>query len=392
MSALTKLGVALCVLGAFFLGLYWPEQSTDVSKEPTAERAAHAPHETPIPSVATPSPVPKHPRQTDALYDRFVAYLVRGEWVAAVNLYDSVYSGFDESLSWRFHHQLLDTASASMSNAPRQSVALLTAYTEIYFQDVAALRLLADGLVRLGEPEPALQSLQEAYLAAHQPADLAQIQAQIDSLLRQYAQLLAAQQDYQGLVRLYQTLLDQRPDHAPYYLRLAEAHLQNGNPADARRALRYIQYDSELGDQARQQITRLDNAAPRYEADHELTVPMTRVGNNFVVPVRINNIPVRLLLDTGASVTVLTPVSATRIGTERQARGVVNLETANGRIRAPLASIRRFEIGDDSLSGLRVAIIDLGVLGGVDGLLGMDVLSRYRVIIDREHAVLRLER
>jgi len=389
MSPSAKLTVAAGIIGAFVLGRYWPGEQPAVTM-PRAEHAPSTRHD--IPAVPPASPAPRPPGQTDTLYDRFVARLGRDEWAAAVDLYDSVYTRFDESVSSRFRDRLLDTASVSLGNTPRRSVGLLSAYTDIYFQDVTALQLLADGLVRLGEPEPALRALHGAYLAAHLPDDQARIQSRIDKLVEQRAQELMAGKDYAGLVKLYQLLVDQRPGYPPYYMQLAEAHLQHGDEAEARRALRYIQYDNELGNQARRQIARLDDAAPRNVVNHELVVPMTRVANNFVVPVLINNAPLQLLLDTGASVTVLRPESAYRIGAEPDATGAINLETANGRIRAPLAFVRSLDIGGDTLSELKVAIVELNSLQSVDGLLGMDVLSRYRVTIDRQHSILRLSR
>lgn len=396
MSPWLKLTIAACVVAAFVAGRYWPHPPQPITQphsEPVTQSHPQPNHPAPAPTVQASPADPTGPvAPIDSLYDRFRLHLDQGEWPAAVAVYEGVYSRFDEAASTRFRAHLLDTASTALNPSPRLSVALLSAYTEIFFQDGAALELLAEGQVRVGETEPALRSLHDAYLAAYLPEDQARIQERIDTLVAQHAQQLEAAKKFSGLVTFYGSLLDQRPGYAPYYMRLAEAHMHDGNEAGARRALRYIQYDPELGDQARRQLARLDDAAPAPSQRPSLSVPMTRVGNNFVVPVLVNSVPLRLLLDTGASLTVLRPASASRVGTEIHAAAAISLETANGRLRAPLGLIRHLNIGGARLSELRVAIVDLGALDEVDGLLGMDVLSRYRVTIDRQQARLYLSR
>ncbi len=382
MHAATKLAIVVGLIGAFALGRYGSEPTDEPVRAPPPLRASP-----PAPPAASTDPEPR----TGPIrpYDRFVAHLNGYEWTEAMEIFDRIYRRGTDTEIATFRVRLLDTARAYLRTAPARAVELLFAYTGGYLYDSAALRLLAEGQQRLGDSGTALRTLKAAYQLAHAPADLTAIQSQTETVLDQHRRRLAARGDYSRMIAVYQGLIHQQPGYGPYYLGLAEAHLEQGNESEARRALRYIQFDGELGERARHELARLH---PSEAARSQFSVPLTVLGNHFVVSVLVNDVPLRLLLDTGASLTVLSRASAERVGAQL-GHGRVSLTTANGVVHAPLALVERLQIGhDDPWSELRAAIIDLHGPASVDGLLGMDVLSRYRMTIDRDQATLRLAR
>jgi len=86
---------------------------------------------------------------------------------------------------------------------------------------------------------------------------------------------------------------------------------------------------------------------------------------------------VRLLVDTGATVTILPPQVALAIGCDpAKARRRIAIITASGLEYLPLVTVPRVEALGCSVRNLTVACHDLPPQSTVDGLLGLDFLSR----------------
>jgi clan AA aspartic protease (TIGR02281 family) len=120
-------------------------------------------------------------------------------------------------------------------------------------------------------------------------------------------------------------------------------------------------------------------------------VPLLRSGSHFLVEARPGGSqPARLLIDTGASLTMLTPEALERTAAGARATGRTGtFTTANGRIRAPIYRLDRLVVGDWQVTDLEVGVLDLDDRG-VDGLLGMNFLRHFRFFIDQDAARLRL--
>lgn len=107
----------------------------------------------------------------------------------------------------------------------------------------------------------------------------------------------------------------------------------------------------------------------------------------FNVPIkrRISGIPVidvtfnkqhkfEMMLDTGASKTVLTPTMAQVLQIRPQ--GVMRASTVGGEIVAPIGYVNSVEVAGLSTQQFIVAVVDMEI-----GLLGQDFYSEYDVII-----------
>ncbi len=108
-------------------------------------------------------------------------------------------------------------------------------------------------------------------------------------------------------------------------------------------------------------------------------VPFVR-GGAVVVEARLNAVVLRLLLDTGADRTVLTPATLARAGLP--ATGTpVRITGVTGTAAATLVSIPPLEVAGVHVGPL--AVIAHPVPGeALDGLLGRDVLDAFTVTFD----------
>lgn len=325
--------------------------------------------------------------------DVFTRFLTDRQFSKAIELYQDVYTRYNESVSSQLRNELF-AHSAELAKIDLELAAqALSTYVTVFYRDVDALLRLAKIREHQQDYQQSLLRLQQAHAAAHTQADLEHIQSRINRVIGVLTQKLATSKDHDGLVSLYRTLIEQQPNHAPYYLALAQAHVAADSPQAALAALRYIQYDSQLGARARETIANLEDIGGESVSEERLSVvPLIPAGKHFVVNAQVNGIPVKLMIDTGASITVIKSDLAYTAGISIDNSHIVTLNTANGRTRAPIARLNQIQLGNQIVPRLKVVVLDLEDLAGVDGLLGMDFLGRYRFTIDREHNSLVLNK
>ncbi|MCK4729183.1 MAG: aspartyl protease family protein [Desulfobacterales bacterium] len=112
------------------------------------------------------------------------------------------------------------------------------------------------------------------------------------------------------------------------------------------------------------------------------------VDGHIMVPVVLNAfLEARMLVDTGAGITVLSRELARRVQLEGEPGNSITLKTMSMDIQAQLATLDSIQVGNLIQNNLRVAIIDLppGEERRFDGILGMDFMNKYKIQIDNEN-------
>ncbi|NOR40066.1 MAG: TIGR02281 family clan AA aspartic protease, partial [Gammaproteobacteria bacterium] len=167
----------------------------------------------------------------------------------------------------------------------------------------------------------------------------------------------------------------------------------------AQRSLVLVINDPDVGEQAQMMLAKLqqsttasldsDSAALASEV---AGVPLIRKGQHFLVDVNPADAgSLRLLIDTGASITMVTSAALQQRGLRYRETGRSRLfNTANGQVRAPIIILESLSVGDWYVQQLEVGILDLGGRSDIDGLLGMNFLSHFRFFIDQNESMLRL--
>jgi clan AA aspartic protease (TIGR02281 family) len=151
-------------------------------------------------------------------------------------------------------------------------------------------------------------------------------------------------------------------------------------------------------------VDRLDKVPPRYR--HGMTVrkdtPVARQStrlrieaNRIFVPVSLTNgerkAQAILLLDTGASMTIISEDLAVRLGIDPATASPATTTVADGRtIAIRVARVDGVAVGSRLKSSIEIGILpDSGNRASHDGLLGMDFLGDFQYQIDMANGMLR---
>ena len=122
---------------------------------------------------------------------------------------------------------------------------------------------------------------------------------------------------------------------------------------------------------------------PSLEPEHLFAAPTRpdRIGR-VLAPVIINGQgPFRLMVDTGANQSVLTAKAIHTLGLTVSQDTQVRINGVTGAVLVPTVSINTFETGDLRQQGLQLPVVQ-SVMGGADGVLGMQGFDGKRISVD----------
>ena len=125
----------------------------------------------------------------------------------------------------------------------------------------------------------------------------------------------------------------------------------------------------------------------------EITVPLKKIGGSFVVEVTLNQErTAQLIVDTGASITVLSIDTALDLGilgtTDNE---LLTVNTAGGSVQVNMNYLSSLMVGKAQATNVTVVIHDLpDIPDQIEGLLGMSFLKHFLVTLDPDQALLIL--
>ena len=118
-------------------------------------------------------------------------------------------------------------------------------------------------------------------------------------------------------------------------------------------------------------------------------------GRFGVVEATLNEkVKVDLLVDTGASLVVITRKTATALGIENlEEKGKIHVVLADGSIRSAIpVTLKSVQVGHSRATNIKAAVSDSPPGGNIEGLLGMSYLDKFHVKMDKKEKCLILEK
>ena len=104
-------------------------------------------------------------------------------------------------------------------------------------------------------------------------------------------------------------------------------------------------------------------------------------GAPIIIDAYLNGVALRLLLDTGADRTVISPGALGRAGIDAASGAPVRITGVTGSSSAVLVGVQRLDVAGAQVGPLAVVVHAIPA-EGLDGLLGRDVLDAFTVTFD----------
>lgn len=206
---------------------------------------------------------------------------------------------------------------------------------------------------------------------------------QVDPLNNQYLLSLARAYGMQQQVGLMENILAALPPDDSRANRLrAKVTARLNSPANGTTASKASMLDEILSSGMDTGQANLDKPAD---------VIISKQRGHFITQARINNRVLDLLLDTGASTTVISESHFSRLKrSELRFLGQFTVSTAGGKIQAPIYRVKEFSIGAITLNNISALVLPSENLHPYDGLLGMNVLSQFDMSFDATSETMRM--
>lgn len=204
--------------------------------------------------------------------------------------------------------------------------------------------------------------------------------AEIETRLRESLQ-------WQELVALHRMLVSLHPDYVPYTLSLVHWLIEQGRYDDAEQQLVAARNDLQYANQVTELAERIEERR-QIQSGASQAIRLKRAGAHFLAEVVLNGgETAELLVDTGATLTVIKTSLAEELALDRLETTPISMKTANGVIDGSKVTLANLSISELSMSQVDLGIVPLPGFK-YDGLLGMNVLGRFKFYIDQEQSLL----
>ncbi|NEW59863.1 hypothetical protein GSY74_01090, partial [Sulfurovum sp. bin170] len=266
---------------------------------------------------------------------------------------------------------------------PKKTIEQILYYMEIEPQSEDIPLYLAKYYSEKGEFEKAIKLLLELQ-ETHQEGSSKSISHDLNSTIESYIERLTKAKEFTKLISFLEDIISKNLKSEKYSIRLAELYYNLDNYEKVQELLEYIDSDSTYGAKAQ---TMLQNIELREKelAQYTHKIPLIKIDSHYSINLTINQIPVTLLLDTGASYTFIDSEKVPSLVIEKE----ILLNTAGGEIVANLCQAESLTIEDIELKDFTVTTAPFKDRGA-DGLLGMNFFEQFNFKIDQNRSLLYL--
>lgn len=254
--------------------------------------------------------------------------------------------------------------------------------------DIDVLTLKADSLEKQNKPQEAIDQYIELLSLSFDTTQEEFYGARIRHIANGYITLLTEQKAWQQLLNFSEQVLAQDNQFPPYVLAQGLALIELHDLDYAQDIIEPIADISFYQQQAEDLLDKIDKARL-----HQTAIALEPVGEHYLVNGRINRTAdVRLMIDTGASISMLTKAMFDEIESWTDPDFVRDslINTAGGTINAPIYRFEQFQINEFVVRNVHFVIIDLDNMQGYNGLLGMNFLKEFKFEIDQQENLLVL--
>ncbi len=210
-----------------------------------------------------------------------------------------------------------------------------------------------------------------------------EIEPNSESTQRYLAKHYIQQKSFKEAIDLYQNLHENFDDENDT-IELAQLYYDVENYEASESLLKELEEDSIYHSKAERILEEIIKKEKELE-QYTHQIPLIKMGSHYSLVLNINNVPVTLLLDTGASYTFVDEEKVPTLNIEKE----ILLNTAGGEIVAHLAHADSLVVEDIVLSNFKITLGSFK-RDHTDGLLGMNFFEQFDFKIDQNKNLLYL--
>ena len=300
-------------------------------------------------------------------------------------------SSHDVNLAMQLKTQWLSHAEQWLLEGKVESVKLLTeAWLRARPYDKALRYLQVQWQLAAGQIENALETLYG--LVEELPAtEQGRLAREISEIVDTELARLSEQKAWQPMITFIERLLWHEPQHPPYILMLAKAHIELQQYSQAKTLLYSLQFNAFYAEQVKSLLALID-----LNNLQSVSIALEQQREHYLVNGLVDNNAIRLMIDTGASISVMSAKYFNGIKNQLSPEFIRNatINTAGGIVKAPIYQFSSFEIGEYRIPNMKFVVMvleDSGSKNNGDGLLGMNYLKAFNFQIDQENSRLLLK-
>ncbi len=216
--------------------------------------------------------------------------------------------------------------------------------------------------------------------------DNSTIDTTLNTTIIEYINRLKKSHELKKLISFLEDLI-YRDGSSKYTIELAKIYSELEDYKKVDEVLENIDSSSEY---SAKKVSILKEIKEKQEelAQYQYKIPIIKIkgGNGYTVHAIANGVELYLLIDTGATYTLIDKDKLPSITLEKE----INLNTAGGLIGANFAHLENFVLDDIELNGFKVTIAPFKDKG-IDGVLGMNFFKRFDFKIDQNRNLLYLK-
>ena len=192
---------------------------------------------------------------------------------------------------------------------------------------------------------------------------------------------LKSNSDWTSLIKLLEHLLWYQPSNDLYILEIADAYFQLGQYQQSIFRLESLIGHAYYGKRAQKLLDELNRLSLV-----KAMFPLIKQSAHYLIEGQLNSHEITLLIDTGASISVLSEwffeQKKSQFNPEFVRHAII--DTAGGRVEAPIYRFEAFAIGEYRVRDIEFVVMALSQNNGASqGLLGMNFLKHFAFNLDQ---------
>lgn len=273
------------------------------------------------------------------------------------------------------------------SNAKEATVELHE-YLKLEPKNIQTHLQLIEAYKILKEYDKALALLRKLLENSNSAIEQERLNQEIIKSSKVYIDELNRAEKFQELIAFLEEQIEYGLNTAFYTFTLAKHYIDTKKEYPiAIKLLKEIEFDEKYGEKAKALLKKIETIQSEI-ANYTYHFPLIKEGEHFLIAVTIDETPVKLLLDTGASYTL---IDEDKLSSLTLLENEIILQTATGEMNSKLQEAQSFRIDELEIKEFKL-ITSPFKQRSADGLLGMNFFKRFKFKIDQEERVLYLSK